>query len=173
MGNCWLYRNTKRSIGTMWTVAPDNARVRNKRPQTCETWRELIPPPTLLDGAKPAVEITHVSPHPFKNCVRRCLKLPIIRLGFRARPQKYPYVRHNNRKHLRPVHHIARAGTLSFRTERKHGLPLKFLIVFTLTPFPVMLYRKTLALGEKRLTLASREMLFDSVCGSRETFLSR
>ncbi|HJZ04566.1 MAG TPA: hypothetical protein VJ327_01735 [Patescibacteria group bacterium] len=73
----------------------------------------------------------------------------------------------------REHHHIARAGTLSFRTERKRSLLLKFLIVFTLTPFPVIFYRKTLASGEKRLTLASREMLFDSVCGSRETFLSR
>ena len=73
----------------------------------------------------------------------------------------------------REHHHIARAGTLSFRTERKRSLLLKFLIVFTLPPFPVIFYRKTLASGEKRLTLASREMLFDSVCGSRETFLSR
>src|SRR4030067_452636 len=73
----------------------------------------------------------------------------------------------------REHHHIARAGTLSFRTERKRSLLLKFLIVFTLTPFPVIFYRKTLASGERRLTLASRELVFDTVCGSRETFLSR
>ena len=70
------------------------------------------------------------------------------------------------------IHHIARAGTPSFRAERKRGLLLKFLLVFTNTSFfSILLARHSLS--EKLLTFVKRRMLSNSVCGSSESYLAR